>query len=186
LTNWKLDIISESKFKQMEEEAIHALQQIDGVSESIAKSMYRLGFRALEEVSEASVEELAAIPGLGGAEVAERIKAQSDTTMERLRQERIRMASSRTEPLSDRERLMFIRGVGDRTVGLLEEAGYKAVEDILREDEDRLAIRTGLGIKKARAIRQGARDFVESEQKVLEAGRADARRAAVAASSKQA
>ena len=48
------------------------------------------------------------------------------------------------------------------------------------------AIRTGLGIKKARAIRQGARDFVDSAQKVLEAGRADARRAAVAISARQA
>jgi N utilization substance protein A len=38
LTGWKLDIISESKFKQMEEEAIFALQQIDGVTEVIAKS----------------------------------------------------------------------------------------------------------------------------------------------------
>src|SRR5580692_8589344 len=178
LTGWKLDIISESKFKQMEEEAIAALQQIDGVTEAIAKSMYRLGFRALEEVSEASVEELAVIPGFGGTEVAERIKAQADTTMERLRQQRIRAATSRTEPLSDRERLMFIRGVGDRTVVLLDEAGYKTVEDILREDEDRLAIRTGLGIKKARAIRQGAREFVDSEQKVLDAARAEARRAA--------
>jgi N utilization substance protein A len=177
LTNWKLDIISETKFKQMEEEAIAALQQIDGVSETIAKSMYRLGFRALEEVSEASVEELAVIPGFGGVEVAERIKAQADATMERLRQQRIRTASSRTEPLSDRERLMFIRGVGDRTVVLLEEANFRSVEDILREDEDRLAIRTGLGIKKARAIRQGAREFVDSEQRVLEAGRAEARRA---------
>src|SRR5689334_541662 len=160
LTNWKLDIISESKFKQMEEEAIAALQQIDGVNETIARSMYRLGFRALEEVSEASVEELAAIPGLGGTEAAERIKAQSDSTMERLRQERIRTASARTEPLSDRERMMFIRGVGDRTVLLLEEAGYKSVEDIMREDEDRLAIRTGLGIKKARAIKVGGREFM--------------------------
>jgi transcription termination/antitermination protein NusA len=178
LTNWKLDIISETKFKQMEEEAISALQQMDVVTEQIAKSMYRLGFRALEEVSEASVEELAAIPGLGGVEAADRIKSQADTTMERLRQERIRSASSRTEPLTDRERLMFIRGVGDRTVVLLEEAGYRSVEDVLREDEDRLAIRTGLGIKKARAIKQGARDFVESEQKVLDAARADVRRAA--------
>jgi N utilization substance protein A len=181
LTNWKLDIISETKFKQMEEEAISALQQIDGVTETIAKSMYRLGFRALEEVSEATIEELAGIPGFGGAEAAERIKAQADTTMERLRQERIRIASSRTEPLTERERLLFIRGVGERTLTLLEEAGYKAVEDVLREDEDRLAIRSGLGIKKARAIKQGARDFVESEQKVLEAARADARRAAEAA-----
>ena len=31
LTNWKLDIISETKFKQMEEEAISALQQIDQI-----------------------------------------------------------------------------------------------------------------------------------------------------------
>src|SRR6185503_15302152 len=182
LTDWKLDIISETKFKQMEEEAIAALQQMDLVTETIAKSMYRLGFRALEEVSEASIEELAAIPGLGGAEAAEKIKAQAETTMERLRQQRIRAASSRTEPLTDRERLMFIRGVGERTVVLLDEAGYKSVEDVLREDEDRLAIRTGLGIKKARAIKQGAREFMESEQKVLEAARAEARRAAAAES----
>jgi N utilization substance protein A len=148
--------------------------------------MYRLGFRALEEVSEASIEELAAIPGFGGAETAERIKAQADTTMERLRQERIKAAASRTEPLTDRERIMFIRGVGDRTVLLLDEAGYKSVEDVLREDEDRLAIRTGLGIKKARAIKQGAREFVESEQKVMESARAEARRAAAAAAAEAA
>ncbi len=123
LTGWKLDIISETKFKQMEEEAINALQQIDLVTDVIAKSMYRLGFRALEEVSEASIEELAAIPGLGGAEAAERIKAQADTTMERLRQERIKGAASKIEELTDRERLHFIRGIGERTIVLLEEAG---------------------------------------------------------------
>src|SRR5450432_1201361 len=72
LTDWKLDIISETKFKQMEEEAIAALQQMDVVTETIAKSMYRLGFRALEELAEASEEELAAIPGLG--DVAGKIK----------------------------------------------------------------------------------------------------------------
>ena len=178
LTSWKLDIISETKFKQMEEEAINALQQIDLVTEAIAKSMYKLGFRALEEISEASVEELAAIPGLGGADVAEKFKQQSESTMERLRHERIKAAASRVEPLTDRERLLFIRGIGERTIVLLEEAGYKAVEDLLREDEDRLAIRTGLGIKKARAIKQGARDFMDNDMKVLEAARAEARRAA--------
>jgi N utilization substance protein A len=180
LSGWKLDIISATKFKQMEEEAISALQQMDLVSEAIAKSMYRLGFRALEEVSEASIEELAAIPGLGGADVAEKIKAQAESTMERLRQERIRTASSRLEPLTERERVLFIRGIGERTIVLLEEAGYRSVEELLREDEDRLAIRTGLGIKKARAIKQGARDFMGSEQKVLEAARASARSAAEA------
>jgi N utilization substance protein A len=178
LTGWKLDIISESKFKQMEEEAIAALQQIDGVNETIARSMYRMGFRALEELAEASEQELAAIPGLGGPEAATRAKQAAEETMERLRQQRIQAASSRTEPLTERERLLFVRGIGERTIQLLEEAGYKSVEDIHREDEDKLAIKTGLGIKKARAIKQGAEHFLTSESKVIEAARREAARAA--------
>src|SRR5207237_196835 len=110
LTGWKLDIISESKFKQMEEEAISALQQIDGVTEAVARSMYRLGFRALEELAEATEAELAGIPGLGGDGAAVGIKKAAEETMERLRQQRIQAASSRTEPLTERERLMFVRG----------------------------------------------------------------------------
>ncbi len=178
LTGWKLDIISEAKFKQMEEEAVNALQQIDTVTEQTARSMYRLGFRALEEVAEASEQELGGIPGLGGAEGAGKIKESAETTMERLRQERILAASSRTEPLTERERLLFVRGVGDRTVKILEEAGYKRVEDVMREDEDKLAIKTGLGIKKARVIKQGADHFLSSESKVIEAARRDAAKAA--------
>ncbi|MEO7109467.1 MAG: helix-hairpin-helix domain-containing protein, partial [Polyangiaceae bacterium] len=172
LTGWKLDIISESKFKQMEEEAISALQQIDGVSDAIARSMYRLGFRALEEVAEASQEELTAIPGVG--EGASTIKAKAESTMERLRQERIATASNRVEPLTERERLLFVRGLGDRTAQLLEEAGYKTVEDVNREDEDKLAIKTGLGIKKARAIKVGAEHFLTQEARVIDSARKDA------------
>ena len=181
LTGWKLDIISEQKFKQMEEEAIAALQQIEGVNDQVARSMYRLGFRALEELAEATEQELGAIPGLGGAETAKTIKEAAETTMERLRQQRIQAASTRVEPLTERERLLFVRGIGDRTIQLLEEAGYRSVEDIHREDEDKLAIKTGLGIKKARAIKQGAEHFLSSESKVIEAARREAKAAKAAA-----
>ncbi len=171
LSGWKLDIISESKFRQMEEEAVSALQKIEGVSDAVAKSMYRLGFRSVEEVAEATVEELAGIPGLGNTETAGRIKESADTTMETMRQSRIREASSRSAPLTERERLLFVRGVGERTVEVLEQQGYKTVEDVLKESEDKLAIRTGLGIKKARLIRQGAQHFLETEQKVINEAR---------------
>src|SRR5882757_9147912 len=112
LTGWKLDIISESKFKQMEDESITALSLIGGVTDAIAKAMYRLGFRALEEVAEAGTDELAAIPGVGSVESAAKLKESAETTMERLRHERIQAAAQKTEPLTDRERLMFVRGVG--------------------------------------------------------------------------
>ncbi len=178
LTGWKLDIISESKFKQMEEEAIAALQQIEGVTDAIARSMYRLGFRALEELAEATEQELAGIAGLGGPEAAQKIKENAEVTMERLRQERIAAAGGRTEALTERDRLLFVRGVGDRTIQLLNEAGYRSVEDIHREDEDKLAIKTGLGIKKAKAIKQGAELFLGTESKPLEAQRRIAAKAA--------
>jgi N utilization substance protein A len=133
-----------------------------------------MGFRALEELAEASEQELIAIPGLGNAEAAARTKQAAEETMERLRQQRLQAASTRTEPLTEKERLMFVRGIGERTVQLLEEAGYRSVEDIHREDEDKLAIKTGLGIKKARVIKQGADHFLSTESKVIEAARKEA------------
>jgi N utilization substance protein A len=151
------------------------------VNDQTARNMYRLGFRALEELAEATEQELASIPGIGGNEAAQKIKSAAEETMERLRQERIKAASTRLEPLTDKERLLFVRGVGDRTVQLLEEAGYRSVEDVMREDEDKLAIKTGLGLKKARAIKQGAEHFLGTEAKVIDAARKEAAARAAAA-----
>ena len=171
LTGWKLDIISEAKFRQMEEEAIASLQRVDGVTDVIARGMYRVGFRAIEELAEATEQELASVPGITSPEFAQKIKEDAEATMERLRQERIKAASTRVEPLTERERLLFVRGVGERTVTLLEEAGYKSVEDVRREDEDKLAIKTGLGIKKARALKAGVEHFLASEWREIESAR---------------
>src|SRR3954449_11532522 len=96
LTGWKLDIISEAKFKQMEEEAISQLARIEGINDQVARNMYRMGFRALEEVAEATEVELGGIQGIG-AENAEKIRTAAEHTMEKLRQERIQNASVRTE-----------------------------------------------------------------------------------------
>ena len=180
LTGWKLDIISESKFKQMEEEAIAQLGRIDGVTEQVARNMYRMGFRALEEVAEATSEEIGGIQGVG-PENAAAIRDAAETTMERLRQERITAASSKPEPLTDAEKLLFVRGVGERTVQLLADAGYRSVEEIMREDEDKLAIKTGLGIKKARALKQGAEHFLQNEWRQIDAARKSAAAALKAA-----
>src|SRR4029079_17187985 len=110
-----------------------------------------------------------------------KIKESSEVTMERLRLARIQTASSRIEPLSEKERMLFVRGIGERTIQLLEEAGYRSVEDIHREDEEKLAIKTGLGIKKARAIKQGAEQFLQNEWKQIDAARKVAAASAAAA-----
>ncbi len=171
LTGWKLDIISDSKFRQMEEEALQALREIDGITEELARAMYRLGFRALEEVAEAHVDELATIQGVQNQEEAQTLKGNAERTMERLRKERIDAAITQAEPPSHRELLRFVRGVGLRTLHLLEESGYKTVQDLANEDPDRLAIKSGLGARKARQVHEGAKHFLERELKEIEAKR---------------
>jgi N utilization substance protein A len=186
LSGWKLDIISESKFKTMEEEAIGALSMIAGITPAIAQTMYKLGFRSLDEVAEASTEELSGIPGLGGGENAERIKTAAESAMEELRQKRIRDLSARTEPLTERERLLFVRGVGEHTIKLLEQAKVETVEQLNKASEELLLRETGLGLKKVRQIKQGATQFLESEQKVIEDARKAFREAQAAQKSESA
>jgi len=174
LTDWKLDVISESKFRKMEEEALSVLQRIDSVNEALARSMYRAGFRALEEVVEASVDELTGIAGVGDSDAAQRMKQQAAETVERLRKERILDVALREEPPTDRERLLCVPGISMRVMTLLEEAGYKTIAAVLKENEDKLGIRTSLGFKKATAIKEAIGDYVRGERELLEKVRAEA------------
>jgi N utilization substance protein A len=168
LTGWKLDIISESKFKALEDEALSAFKEIEGVEEELARAMYRLGFRAIEEVAEASVDELQTIDGVSVIGGAEALKENAVQAMERLRSLRFEEMRTRREAPTERELLRLVRGVGLRSLQFLEEGGYRSLRDLLREDPDRLAIKSGLSNRKARAIQQYARHFIEHELVQLE------------------
>jgi transcription termination/antitermination protein NusA len=160
LTGWKLDIISESKFKALEEEALAAFREIAGISDDVSRAMYRVGFRALEEVAEAAPEELAAIEGVGSVDDAVVLSRSAADTMERLRAERYHALRVRRDPPSEKELVRLVPGVGLRTLQFLEEGGFRTLRDIVREDPDRLAIRSGLSNKKARLVQAAAADFL--------------------------
>jgi N utilization substance protein A len=171
LTGWKLDIISDSKFRTMEEEALKAFREIDGVGEELARNMYRLGFRALEEVAEAAEEELVTVEGVQGPQGASELKESARSAMERLRLSRLEVACTRAEPPTERELLQLVQGVGVRTLQFLEEGGYRSMRDVVREDPDRLSIKTGLSNKKARAVQEATKAFIAEEQPQIEARR---------------
>ena len=68
-----------------------------------------------------------------------------------------------------------------RRVRLLEEGGYRSLRDVLREDPDRLSIRSGLSNRKARAVQASGREFLENEAPLLEVARAQRMAASAAA-----
>jgi len=141
LTGWRLDILGESKFKQMEEEAISALATIEGVDNETARTMYKLGFRTLDEVADASETELGGIPGLGGPGNAPTIKKAAEGAMEIYRQKRVSVAATKPDALTEREKMTLVPGMTARVLEALESNGYRSVEDLLHEeDSDRLAL----------------------------------------------
>jgi N utilization substance protein A len=175
ITEWKLDVLSEAKFAEREITAIETLALIDGIDDNLAKSMYKLGFRTIEEVAEADPSELAAIPGVGSQELIASIQQAAEDAQEKYRQAQIRLLTIREKPITERERMLFISGIGERTIELLAEAGYNTVESLAVEaDSDRLVISTGLGIQKARRIVENAQVFLDSEEIILEEIRKEA------------
>ena len=138
--------------------------------------MYRIGFRALEEVAEASEQELGSLEGLGGPANAASLRKRAAEAMERLRQKRVDEAASGNKPLSERDELLLIRGVTARVSDLLQHAGYKGARDIrAEEDIDRLAIRTGLGSKKAQELRDAVLAYQEQDLERVDEGQRKAR-----------
>jgi N utilization substance protein A len=161
LTHWKLDIISETRFKQIEEESLSSLLRIDGVDEGVAKTLYKSGFRSLDEIMEASDQELTAITGVGDASAAAQLRERASVAIEVLRKERLQAALAGETQLTERDRMLLIPGLGERGVESLERAGYRSLEEARREqDLDRFALRTGLGATKAKAIQEAIRSFL--------------------------
>ncbi|MFN7683932.1 MAG: transcription termination factor NusA [Oligoflexia bacterium] len=74
LTGWKLDIISKSKLQRRTSDSIFNLQHIEGVTETMAHSLYGAGFLNMKQVSEAGIEQLQRVPGYEQAENAEKLK----------------------------------------------------------------------------------------------------------------
>jgi N utilization substance protein A len=176
LSGWRLDVIGESKFKLMEEEAIAALASIEKLDRHLALTLYKQGFRSLDEVAEASEEELGAIEGLGGPANAASLRRRAGEAMDRLRVKRLEETVVGDKVLSDRDALLLVRGITARIADLLQHAGYRSVRDIhAEEDIDRLAIRTGLGSRKAQEIRDNVSAYLESDSDRVDEGQRRAR-----------
>jgi N utilization substance protein A len=176
LTGWRLDVIGESKFKLMEEEAIAALASIEKLDRSTALALYKQGFRSLDEVAEASEQELGSLEGLGGPANAASLRRRAAEAMDRLRLKRLEEAVSGNKLLTERDELLLVGSVTARVADLLQHAGYRAVRDVrAEEDIDRLAIRTGLGSKKAQELRDNVIVYLEQDVARVEQGQQIAR-----------
>jgi len=64
LTEWRIDVKSESKYQKSLKEGYDSLLSLPGVGDATADNLYEAGFSSAEELAGGLVEELVAIPGI--------------------------------------------------------------------------------------------------------------------------
>jgi N utilization substance protein A len=75
LTGWHLDVKSETKYSQAMQTGYDTLIALPGVGISLADALYEQGFYSAEEVSQATIEELTQIRGIGSDKATKLIEA---------------------------------------------------------------------------------------------------------------
>lgn len=169
LTAWHLEIIGESRFRELEDEVIRSFERIPSVEGEQARELYRLGFRSLDEVAEATEEELVSL-GSGIAGDTASFRSHALVALEELRLDRLEALRHDGSAVDERRRLRLVRGVTERVAQALEQAGYGSVERLAAEDDsDRLALKSGLELQRALEIKQAAETFLHKEWPSVEA-----------------
>jgi len=100
LTNWHLDVKSETRYSQVLKDGYESLIRTDGVSIGLADALYEKGFFSAEELSKATVDDLLQIRDLDEEKAALLIDA-AETTVETIAAEKA--AAAEAEALAEAE-----------------------------------------------------------------------------------
>ena len=167
LTGWNLDIISETRLRNMMTEARNNLLEFEGVTEDMIDTLFSLGYNKLEHIAEAEPAELAQIPGYS-VEAGETIIAAATEILSRPTH---KTEEDMTPEELERKNLQMVRGIGAKVAKTLHEAGYTTYLHIafLSQDEtDAMAEAAGIPSKKGRQLWHAAREHVMREEDLSE------------------
>ncbi len=178
LTGWRIDIHAESRVREMEQVERQVLAGLDGSSEEMSSTLFRLGWRSVSDLAEARIDDLRNVPGVGGETGAMRLKeaALGFVNEERRkrgepplqpseRPARAELAPSgpaRHEPAPSRipapSPVMApsspLPGIDPDIVARLMDVGYTTLESMEEEDEERLAQAADLTLDEARDVKR--------------------------------
>ncbi len=148
LTGWKIDIYSESKVVELEKRMRDQIASIEGVGPDLAETIFKLGWRSLEDLAQSNPEDLASIPGLGGMEAAIRISTGARLLLE--------MQDGADEMISEDDRILDLQGVDDSFLYILKSSGYTTVMQIYQSNPEEMADNTGIPLSQCKTIHLSA------------------------------
>jgi N utilization substance protein A len=101
LTGWKVDIMSRSKLATRTSEALRSLKYIEGLTDTLAQSIYQCGFLSPGQVANQDPDTLARIPGFEGEGAAQELKRKAKPAAEKLATEAVANAAAYAAAVAD-------------------------------------------------------------------------------------
>ncbi|MCS6856449.1 MAG: transcription termination factor NusA [Sandaracinaceae bacterium] len=164
LSGWKIEAISETQFKEIEAQTIEQLKMVPGIDETLARAFYAAGFRTVNEIAEASEEEIATVEGVGSIERACEIKEAAFANGDAVRRALVERIIAKPQPMSEREIMLLAAGVTDAIAEALERGGYSSVEAVVSENNiEEFARRTSLPLEQAQQIKKAMERFAQED-----------------------
>lgn len=74
VTNWKLDVTSESEYNEALREGYKSLLKLSGIGKKLANGLYEMGFRSAEDIAKAEAADLATLKGISEGKAKELIQ----------------------------------------------------------------------------------------------------------------
>jgi len=159
LTDWKIDVINESKMSERYEDAKFSITQIPGINETLATSLFQNGFHTVFDIADAKEEDIVGIPGFESSEQANSIilkakelvdsgkaiiksndedqfKVIAKKTADELLKEEMKKLIEKENKQGNTSELLKLKGVGSTFVELLNEKNIFSISDITKYSKE--------------------------------------------------
>ena len=155
LSGWRLDVLSESRAAERNEEARESLSAIPGVGEMIVEILFMEGYRSAEDIAQTTLEELSNIEGIGEAK-AESLIVSARELIERKQAEKEAAALTVDALLGSHDGI----DIEEDTIALLQADEVFTLNDLMEFDEEKISAIDGIEPEKAKILLKVARDLM--------------------------
>jgi N utilization substance protein A len=97
LTSWHLDVKSESRYNEAMQTGYDSLVALPGVGIGLADALYESGFYSAEEISQANIEDLVQIRGIGEEKAAKLLEAAESAAVDAAKKNEVAEDDTRAE-----------------------------------------------------------------------------------------
>ncbi len=153
LSGWRIDVRSVSVAEEEAKRARQALEGIPGISFTDAEMLFQEGYRSVQQVADAGLEELSEVEGMSAEKASEILKNARELA------EKLEMNGELGAPkVTDLDKLTLDGELREKLLS----AGYRTIQSVVETENEQLLTVPGIGEPEIESIRQATDAFLKT------------------------